>query len=160
MGRYTLAYFNLEKVTYDINKNAIKAGQNIARYLESRYVTKSWISNTSSHTKENLIYNGYCTKEDLQNEYIKYGIMTQTAFLRTMGALNLSPNDYLVTEKEVISYYKKEKDTKEIIKNSANESHDILNKLDELIVTINKLGNIEMQNMELLRDIKKGLNNE
>ena len=39
----------------------------------------------------------------------------------------------------------------------ACDNDKVIEKLDELITTINKLGNIQMQNMEYLKSIKDGI---
>ena len=82
----------------------------------------------------------------------KIGRMLKLKYNSICSIFGLNAEDYLLKEKRKVS----DKETEEHIENALC-GRMTLQKLDELMVTINKLGNIEMQNMEYLKKIADGI---
>ena len=89
----------------------------------------------------------------------QYGLLAPFRFKGLCDCFGLNADDYKVNKREkneacaVDKTYNQQKE----VNACACDNKKVIDKIDELITTINKLGNIQMQNMEYLKSIKDGI---
>lgn len=109
-----------------------------------------------ANSKWAAIRNNETTSEIKLSEYedcIQYGIIQKICFEKVCNIYNLDGNDYVCKKKSIIESNNigQVNDINDV--NKGSNINEIISKIDELIIAINKLGNIEMQNMEYLKSI-------
>lgn len=149
-----IVFFDLERITVRVNDMAMGKGMGLTEFYKSHFVPGGWLRNTTLHSKEWFLKNGY-SLDVLENKPMKYGVMQKSPFYRTMNCLQLDVEKFLVSEDVVKAYYPSNKADEQHFVNVETYDNEIVSKLDELIMAINKLGNIQMQNMEYLQKINK-----
>ena len=89
----------------------------------------------------------------------QYGLLAPFRYKALCDCFGLNEDDYKVKKREKNKAYVADKPDiqQEEVKACACGNDKVIEKLDELITTINKLGNIQMQNMEYLKSIKDGI---
>ena len=89
----------------------------------------------------------------------KYGLLAPFRFKCLCECFGLNEDDYRIKKRQNNESCADDKPDKhqEEVNACACDNQKVIDKLDELITTINKLGNIQMQNMEYLKSIKDGI---
>lgn len=140
--------FNWEKLHTDIfaANNKIGDGMTVSNRLEANGLTDSTINNAKHNLTRNVCKN-IVDLDELEPCEI-YGMLRPGTLLLVCAIWGLNKNDY------AIGYRKKEEPVKEeVVVPPAAATTEILDKLDELISAINKLGNIQMQSLEYQKSI-------
>ena len=156
-------FVNVEMLKNKVSHYATIDGLTMTNLLTSIGVSHACFGNAKSN------YIGFAIKQDLTKEELKmlnchYGYM-QAKHLDGIGiGLGISTREYLVSEADImaeINAIKSKRAENTPVEEKPVNGADmadfkaLLDKLDEVIVAINKLGNIEMQNMETLNAIRK-----
>lgn len=88
----------------------------------------------------------------------EYGLLNPFRYNSLCGVFGLDAEKYKVKTRSIDNEQvaEKQEEAKEEVK-TCTCNNELIAKIDELIMNINKLGNIQMQNMEYLKDIKDGI---
>ncbi len=99
-----VVFFDLERITVRVNDMAMGKGMGLTEFYKSHFVPGGWLRNTTLHSKEWFLKNGY-SLDVLENKPMKYGVMQKSPFYRTMNCLQLDVDKFLVSEDVVKAYY-------------------------------------------------------
>lgn len=142
--------YDYDKLRNDVNKanKEMHDGVSLSKRLDDYGIGNYAFANSLNDAERNS------QKLELDKYDIcgKVGMMLKLKYNSICSIFCLKADDYLLKEKSKAS----DKETEQHIESDLCRRM-ILQKLDELIVAINKLGNIEMQNMEYLKNVSDGI---
>lgn len=156
----------MQKVLFDYNKlrkDAESANRKFAdgKSMSARLNEYGIGDYVFGNSREAVKRNSGAGKIDIEEyEYCEqYGLLAPFRLKCLCECFGLNADDYKVKKRENNKSCADDKPDKqqEGVNACACDNDKVIEKLDELITTINKLGNIQMQNMEYLKSIKDGI---
>ena len=151
--------FDYNKLRKDVEKANRKFGdgKSISARL-NEYGLGDYVLGNSRETFSRHFSAGKVNIEEYEH-CEQYGLLAPFRFKGLCDCFGLNADDYKVNkrEKNEACAVDKTYNQKEEVNACACDNQKVIDKLDELITTINKLGNIQMQNMEYLKSIKDGI---
>lgn len=140
-------------------------GLTITHFLGTIGIPHSVFANSRAYYIDFCIEHGL-TREELKKVDCSIGLMPENHFNTIIREIGISGRQFLVSEADTLESIEKIKAERQtaIVDNTKSDNannvapadySEIIAKLDEVIMAINKLGNIEMQNMETLNAIRK-----
>lgn len=151
--------FDYNKLRKDVEKANRKFGdgKSISARL-NEYGLGDYVLGNSRETFSRHFSAGKVNIEEYEH-CEQYGLLAPFRFKGLCDCFGLNADDYKVNkrEKNEACAVDKTYNRQEEVNACACDNQKVIDKLDELITTINKLGNIQMQNMEYLKSIKDGI---
>ena len=151
--------FDYNKLRKDVEKanRKFEDGKSISARL-NEYGLGDYVLGNSRETFSRNFGAGKVNIEEYEH-CEQYGLLAPFRFKGLCDCFGLNADDYKVNkrEKNEACAVDKTYNQQEEVNACSCDNQKVIDKLDELITTINKLGNIQMQNMEYLKSIKDGI---